>query len=191
MGYKKTLQQALADFRNAKNRMAQLMDRMPAIMGEEGVKVVKENFDLQGYDTGEGFHPWPKRAEVTNKAYDYNRTKKFRTPTGRVSTAKNSYKGSTYSSKNPILQQTRTLKRGITYFPRKRAVKIGVSPSLIVYAQKMNEGGPGKWGRYAATRTPARQFMPRPDQPPNKKILTRVWTKVKFEQDKIMKDFKK
>lgn len=208
MANKKSMQQLLSDFRNAKGRMEDLNNQMPRIMGVEAVKVVVENFALQGYDSGTGFHPWQKRADVTNYAYDYNRNpnaqnfrvsrsgkvirgkKVFVTSTGKSSKAKNSYKGSTFQSSNPILEQTRTLKRSIRYFLRKNGVTIGVDPSLVVYAQKMNEGGKGKWGKKAATNTPARPFMPKPHEPPNKKILDRIKDKARWETEQRMRDFK-
>lgn len=210
----------LRDFRSAKDSMAQLQGKMTRIIGEEAVKVVKQNFDLQGYDTGQGIHAWPKRHDVTNQAYDHSREnnatrihvsnlikkgttvgKRSRvirgksymsTPTGRISRATNkTYKGSTYHGSNPLLLQTRTLYRSITYFPHGKGVTIGVDPGLVIYAQKMNEGGAGKWGKVAKTNTPARQYMPRPGQPPNPKILRAITSKVKYEQDKAMAAFKK
>lgn len=190
MGQKKSMQQLLADWRNAQNRMTDLYNSAPRMMGVECVKIVVENFAKQGYDDGQTFTPWQKRAEVTNKAYDYNRTGKFRTKTGKKSKAKNPYKGSTFQSSNPILEQTRTLKRSIRYFLRKGGVTIGVDPQLVIYAQKMNEGGRGKWGRYAKTFTPARQFQPKPNEPPNRKMINAITDKMRWETEKRLADFK-
>lgn len=201
--------QLVADFRKAQKDMENLHRQLPRIIGTEAVRAVKQNFQLQGYDTGTSFQKWPNRADVTNWAYDYNRNpnaqrirvtkggrvirgaKVFVTPTGRRSRAKNRYKGSTYQSSNPLLLQTRTLFRGITYFPGNNKVTIGVDPNLIVYAQKMNEGGRGKWGKKAQTFTPARPFMPRPGQPANPKIMRWVANKVNYEREKIMMPFRK
>lgn len=201
--------QLVADHRKMVAELTALQKQLPRIIGTEAVRAVKQNFQLQGYDTGTNFHKWPKRSDATNWAYDYNRNpnaqrirvtksgrvirgaKVFLTSSGRKSKAKNRYKGSTYQSSNPLLLQTRTLFRGITYFPGPNKVTIGVDPNLIIYAQKMNEGGPGKWGKKAKTNTPARQFMPRPGQPANPKIMRWAWNKVKYEQEKIMMPFRK
>lgn len=201
--------QLVADFRAMQRQMENLHRQLPRIIGTESVRCVKQNFQLQGYDSGSSFIKWPKRSDVTNWSYDYNRnpnatgirvTKsgrvirgkaKFVTSTGRKSRAKNRYKGSAYQSSNPILMQTRVLFRGITYFPGTNKVTVGVDPNLIIYAQKMNEGGPGKWGKKAKTKTPARQFMPRPGQPANPKIMRWAGNKVKYEQEKIMMPFRK
>lgn len=196
--------QLLSDFRSARNKTEKLQNALPMIIGVEAVKVVRENFDKQGYDTGTSFTAWPKRADVTNIAYDYNRVSNswtlkskgrgrgsFVTPSGKASKAKNKYKGSLYSGSNPILLQTRTLYRSIAYFLSGKKVTIGVDPTLAIYAQKMNEGGKGKWGKKNATNTPARQYMPRPHEPPNIKILNRVKAKVEFEQYNAMAAFRK
>lgn len=187
----KSMQQLLTDFRKATDGVVALKASMPRMIGVEAVKVVKMNFRLQGYDDGNGVTPWKERAAVTNFAYDYNRTKSFRTATGRKSSAKNPYKGSVVSSKNPILEQTRNLYNALDYFVSGRNVTIGVDLQIVPYAQKMNEGGPGKWGGKANTNTPARPFMPKPNEPPNPKILSAVEKKLKFEQDKVMREFKK
>lgn len=201
---KKSMAQLLQDFRSARNKTEKLQNSLPLIIGVEAVKVVRENFDKQGYDTGVSFTAWPKRAAVTNWSYDYNRVSnswtiksggkgkgQFLTPSGRKSKAKNRYKGSVISSLNPILLQTRTLYRSIAYFLSGKKVTIGVDPSLVIYAQKMNEGGKGRWGRKAATNTPARKFMPTPHEAPNPKILARVKEKVRFEQWNAMAPFRK
>lgn len=194
----------MQDFRSARNKTEKLQNALPQIIGVEAVKVVRENFDKQGYDTGVSFTPWAKRADVTNWAYDYNRVSnawtvksggkgkgKFVTASGRKSKAKNRYKGSVVSSLNDILMQTRTLYRSIDKFISGKRVTVGVDPTLVIYAQKMNEGGKGRWGRKATTNTPARQFMPRPNDKPNPKILARVKEKVRFEQWNAMQAFRK
>lgn len=200
----KSLAQLQADFAKAAQKTEQLQTMLPSIIGAEAVKVVKQNFDLQGYDSGAGFTPWRQRADVTNQAYDYNRVAnaftvrskgkgrgQFLTPSGRKSKARNKYKGSVYSSQNKIMLQTRNLYRNLTYFAGSKRVTVGVNETLIVYAKKLNEGGRGTWGKKATTHTPARQFQPYPNQPPNKKILTAVDKKVKYEQYQAMKDFRK
>lgn len=208
-GNKKSMTELVNDFRATQRAMEALQKQLPRIIGTEAVRCVKQNFQLQGYDTGSNFIKWPSRSDATNWAYDNNRgtnaqrisvgkngkvrrgSKFFATPTGRQSKAKNPSKGSDYHSSNPILLQTRTLFRGITYFPATNKVTVGVDPNLIVYAQKMNEGGRGKWGKNARTNTPARQFMPRPGQPANPKIMRWAGNKVKYEQEKIMAPFRK
>lgn len=203
------MRQLQQDFARAAAKTEKLQNNLPRIIGVEAVRIVRQNFDLQGYDTGYGIKPWARRADVTNWAYDYNRSPNasrlrynrkgerlsskavFVTTSGRVSHANNPLKGSVVNGSNPILLQTRTLYKGIQYFLNGKSVTIGVDPTLIVYAKKMNEGGPGKWGKYASTNTPPRQFMPKPNEPPNKKVLDAVDKKVKFEQYEAMKDFRK
>lgn len=186
----KSLTDLYADFRKATQDMEKLKGNLPRIIGVEAVRIVKQNFTLQGYDDGNNVTPWPARAQVTDDAYDYNRTNKYRTKTGKKSTYKNPYKGSVYSSKNPILEQTRNLYMAIQYAVAGSKVTIGVDTALLPYAQKMNEGGDGTWGNNP-THTPARQYVPKPDEPANPKIIAAVVKKLEFEKDKIMRDFKK
>lgn len=182
----KTLQQLLQDFRKATGEMEILKNNLPRIIGVEAVKVVKQNFQLQGYDNGFGVNKWPPRSPDTNLSYDRGRGRKL----GAGSRAKNQYKGSVFGSHNPILMQTRNLYSSIQYFLAGRNVTIGVDINIVPYAQKMNEGGTGSWGKNK-TWPPARQYVPKPGEPPNPKILKAVAGKVEFEQNKIMKAFKK
>ena len=119
----KSLSEALADFRTAKKAHDKLVQNLPRIIGFESVKVVKENFKLQGYDSGAGVNGWPKRKPKTDKSYDKR---------GKL-------KGSVYNSSNPLLMQTRNLYNSVNYFTRAKQVLIGVDLNLIPYAQKMNE----------------------------------------------------
>lgn len=187
----KSLQQLLQDFRQATGEMEKLKNALPRIIGVEAVKVVKQNFDLQGYDSGSGVEKWPERTEATNAAYDYNRSSKYRTATGRVSVYKNPLKGSVFNSGNPLLQQTRDLYDAIQYYVVGNKVTIGVDLQVIPYAQKMNEGGDGSWGNNPHTWTPPRKYVPKPREPANPKILKAAATKVEFERDRIMVNFKK
>lgn len=162
----KSLSQLLSDWRTARANMEKLSNDIPRIMGAESVKVVKDNFKLQGYDSGTGVAGWEARAEKTDKAYD----------------KRHGVKGSVFNSNNPILKQTRNLYNAVKYAATKTLVTVGVDLGLIPYAQKMNEGGNG---------TPARKYIPGPSEAPNIKILKRIQKKVASERNKAMKNFKK
>lgn len=187
----KSLQQLLYDFRRATGEMEALKNKLPRIIGVEAVRVVRQNFDIQGYDDGNSITKWPARAQATNDAYDYNRTNKFRTAGGNRSKAKNKYKGSVVNSGNPLLMQARNLYMAIQYYLSGRNVTIGVDLSIVPYAEKMNEGGYGSWGHNPKTWTPARQYVPKPNEPANPKITKAVAGKLEVEKARIMKEFKK
>jgi hypothetical protein len=166
-----------SDFRRAEKVLGDAPGR---IMGNECVNVVKENFDLQGYDSGFGVEKWEERKESTNKAYDRGKTMDSRGRQSRYRTGKNStFKGSVYSSQNPIMEQTRNLKNSVNKKAIGRKVMIGVLSNnlgpVLQYAEKMNEGGNG---------TPARQYMPRPSQAPNQKMLRNIRKKLDYELGK-------
>ena len=168
----------LTRWRGASAKMKKLTDDTPRIIGNECVKVVKQNFPLQGYDSGNGVKPWPKRDPKTDKAYDRGKTVNAKGVQSKYRTGNNkTYKGSVFSSANLLLEQTRRLYNSIKYKAISKSVIIGVDLLLVPYAEKMNEGGDG---------TPARQYMPDPEQPPNPKMLKRVKKKIQFERDKAM-----
>ena len=145
---------------------------LPKIIGIESVKVVKDNFKVQGYDNGLGVQGWPQRSAKTNKAYSLGRTKGKQ---GR-------YKGSVYQATNPLLLQTRNLYNSVKYGFAGKTVNIGVDTGLIPYAKAMNEGGRG---------IPARKYIPANGEPPNVKILKKIYGKIDRHRDKIMQNFKK
>jgi len=145
--------------------------------------LVKDNFRLQGYDSGMGVAPWDKRKAKTDKAYDRGKTTNSKGVQSQYRTGKNkTYKGSVFSSANPLLEQTRRLYNSIKYKAITKTVIIGVDLLLVPYAEKMNEGG---------NSTPARPYMPQPHMPPNPKMLKSVKKKIEFERGKAMKGFVK
>lgn len=162
----KSISQLLTDWRTARARMEKLSNDAPRIFGAESVKVVKDNFRIQGYDSGTGVKTWESRKASTNKAY----AKRW------------GVKGSVYQASNPLLQQTRNLYNAVKYVVAGRQVDVGINLSLIPYAEKMNKGGNG---------TPARKFIPANGEPPNPKILKAAHKKIVSERDNAMKDFKK
>jgi phage gpG-like protein len=164
----------IQDFAAAKRAIKQLQDDIPRIIGTASVRAIKENFRMQGYDSGTGVTPWKPRTPGTDKRYD----------------SRKSVKGSVYQSSNPILKQTGTLYNSIKYKVQGKLVYVGVDEALVPYAKKMNDGGPGKWGKNA-TDTPARKFMPADGEPPNQKILKAALKKISSQRDKAMKMFKK
>lgn len=179
----------LANWRQASDKMKKLSADTPRIIGNECMKSVKENFALQGYDSGYGVEPWDKRSEKTDKAYDRGKYTLTRGPRkGQQSKyrtgANKTFKGSVYSSQNPILEQTRNLYNSVTYSIAGNQVFTGVLRNtrgpVLQYAKKMNEGGNG---------TPARKYIPKPDEPPNPKMLKKVKKKIEFERGRAMAGF--
>jgi phage gpG-like protein len=197
----KNLIDLINDIRAKSAAIKHLKEAMPRIIGVESVRLIKENFKKQGYDSGSGLTPWDKRKDATNKMYDYNRTASYRTPKlGKKSKYKNPYKGSVVSSKRPILTQTGNLRDSITFQASGKTVLIGVYPKIVsiggktkdalAYAKHLNEGGPGKWGKNT-TKVPKRQYMPRPSDGPNNKIIAAINKKRDFEIDKILAEWRK
>ena len=173
----------LNKWRTASAAMQKLTNDTPRILGKESVDVVKENFTLQGYDSGYGVEKWEERKESTDKAYDRGKTVNSRGQQSRYRTGRNAtFKGSVFSSQNPLLEQTRRLYSSIKYKVINKTVTIGVDLLLVPYAEKMNEGGNG---------TPSRKFTPAKAEPPNPKMLKRYKKKLEFERGKAMKDFVK
>lgn len=169
----RSLQVLLVDWRGARTDMERLVRNMPRVIGVEAVRVVKQNFNLHGYDSGNGFEKWEDRKDATNRAYAANRKK------GRQGI----YKGSVYSPIKPLLKQTLNLYNNIKYQTRgMSSVIIGVDRGLVPYAEAHNEG---------LHHEPMRQFMPHPDQAPNKKILNQIEKKYIHERDRAMKRFLK
>ena len=162
----KSLSQLLTDWRQSRQAMETLNNNLPRIIGTSAVKVVKENFKLQGYDSGTGVNGWEARNPKTDKAYD----------------KRHGVKGSVYQSSKPLLEQTRNLYNSVKYAVMNKLVNIGVDLGLIPYAKRMNEGGGG---------IPPRKYIPGPGEPPNPKILKAIYKKVDFERDKAMNIFKK
>lgn len=168
----KSLSQLISDIRIARDNVEKLQKDIPRIFGNESVKVIKENFKLEGYDSGTGVQKWAARSPYTNKSYD-NR---------------HGVKGSVYQSGNPILSQTLNLYNNTKYYLQSKSVSVGYDLTLVPYAKKMNDGGTGSWGKNK-TDTPARPILP--TDKPNLKILKRVLNKVERERNKAMKLFKK
>jgi hypothetical protein len=196
----KSILDLISDIRVKTAAIKKMQEDAPRIIGVESVRILKDNFRLQGYDSGNGVIKWNKRSKVTDTAYSYNRNASYRTPVrDKKSKYKNPYKGSVVSASRPIMTQTGNLRDSINYQVAGKSVTIGVFPNVKKagalqeahsYAKKMNEGGSGKWG-HASTSTPARQFMPKPSDGPNKKIITATIKKLDFELKKIMDDWKK
>jgi phage gpG-like protein len=196
----KSLFDLINDIRAKSAAMKKLQDDFPRIIGVESVKIIKQNFKLQAYDSGTGVKLWTKRAKVTDTAYSYNRNASYRTPVlGKKSKYQNPYKGSVVNASRPLLTQTGNLRDSINYQVTGKTVIIGVFPNVPKagakkeahsYAKKMNEGGSGTWS-HATTHTPARQFMPRPNDGPNPKIIKAAIKKADYEISKIMAEWKK
>lgn len=170
----KSIAQLIADMKAAKEAMRKLQENIPRIIGNESVRAIKANFRLQGYDSGTGVATWKQRSPATNTRYD----------------KRSGVKGSVYQSSNPILKQTGVLYNAIQYKVQGKLVFVGVDLGVVPYAKKMNDGGPGKWGKNA-TNTPARKYMPGTGEQPNVKMLKNILKKVKSERDRALNQFKR
>ena len=126
----KPLSQLKRDFAAKSREMEQLIKDAPRIVGLESVKVIRENFDNQGFEGS----PWKDRSAKTNEMYDK-----------RIGV-----KGSVYKSSNPILMQTRNLYSSIKFKALGNSVFIGVNLNLVPYAKVINEGSGNQ---------PKRQYM--------------------------------
>lgn len=204
-----SLDRLIADFRKSRAAMDVLMKQTPTIIGVESVKIVKQNFLLSGYDSGNGVTPWPKRKSATNKAYTANRGKG----------GNSNFKGSVYSASKPLLRQTLALFNSIKFIVSSGYVFIGVDLGIVPYAQVHNEGGTihqkertsvlhfdknkkfstVKKANYAQKNTigehlwsmPKRQYLPTPSQGANPKMIKAITKKMDYETKKAMQAFAK
>jgi hypothetical protein len=122
----KDLSQLAKDFKIKADAYKRFQQDLPRIAGQIAVNVVKHNFDVGGFceETDQPEQKWSDRDEKTDYAYDNYST----------------YKGSNYSSANPILQQTRKLRRGVMFkVEGENKVFIGEDLSIVPYAQSVNE----------------------------------------------------
>lgn len=162
----KSMRDLTTDFKTMKSKMQKLITDAPRIAGVEAVRVVKENFKLQGYDDGRGITRWEDRKASTNKSYD----------------KRSGVKGSTFNSKNPLLKQTLTLYNSIRSKVNGKRIFVGINLDLVPYGRRHNEG---------LDKMPKRQFMPAPTDGKNIKITKAVKSKILYERDRIIKNFKK
>lgn len=169
----RSLQALLVDWRGARTDMERLMKNMPRIIGNESVKIVKQNFKIQGYDNGLGVDEWAPRDDKTNAAYTRNRGK------GQQGI----YKGSVFSASKPLLRQTLNLYNNIRYRTIGMSrVFIGGDTGLVPYMRRHNEG---------LDKMPKRQFMPTPNQGANVKMQEAYRLKYEKERDRAMRRFQK
>lgn len=170
----RTLSQLIEDWKIARGALTKLQADTPRIIGNVAVRSIKDNFRMQGYDTGAGVTNWKPRSQATNNRYD----------------KRSGVKGSVYQSTNMLLKQTGVLYNSIQYKVTGKLVFVGVDLGAVPYAKKMNDGGPGKWGKNA-TNTPPRPYMPRPNEGLNPKMLKGVLKKIQSEREKALKNFKR
>lgn len=180
----KNLADLAKDWSEARKAMQKSVEDIPRIAGIIAVKVIRENFKLSAYDSGIGTERWVPRKPSTNASYDRGKTKNAKT--GKLSkyrSGKNgTYKGSIFSSENPLLIQTRALIDSIQYRANKRNVFVGVDSGLVPYASAHNEG---------KNHQPKRQFMPYGNQKPTIKMLRAIESQIVKERNQILKKFKK
>lgn len=180
----KSLADLARDWAQARQALQRSTDDIPRIAGIIAVKIIKANFIAESYDSGIGVTKWPKRKDSTNRSYDRGKT--LNVKTGKLSkyrTGKNGvFKGSVYSSANPLLRQTLALFNSINYVASKRSVFVGVNSAIVPYARFHNEG---------ISPQPSRQYMPKPNQKPNIKMLRAIQTRILRERKDALKNFLK
>lgn len=180
----KNLTDLVKDWADARKKLQQSVDSIPRIAGVIAVKIIKENFIGEEYDSGIGTTKWKPRKASTNAQYDAGKIRNSKT--GKLSkyrSGKNgNYKGSVYSSSNPLLRQTLNLFNSINYVATNKRVFIGVNKTLVPYAEAHNQG---------LNHQPQRQFMPYGNQKPNIKMLRAINKRVVYERDIALKAFKK
>lgn len=177
-----SLTQLLADWRRSRAALEKLNSDIPRIIGNEAVRAIKQNFRIQGYDTGRGVRGWVHRAAKTDKSYDRGKTQTANGPSKHRTGKNGTYKGSVFSSANPLEVQTHNLVNSIKYKAFGKGVFIGVDTGLVPYAKIQNEGGRGN---------PGRQYMPKPNEPPNVKMLKQIDKKIVSEREKALAIFKR
>ena len=171
----KPLHELITDWRKSQSEMNKVTTALPRIIGNEAVKVVQDNFRLQGYDSGQGVTKWEARKESTNKRYD----------------KRSGVKGSVFNSAKKILDQTSNLKDSVHYEVSGNVVNIGVNPNTIPYAQIHNEGLKGSaWGMHPFVMA-KRQYLPLASEGPNQKVLNAIRKKLTYEIGKAMAIFKR
>ena len=163
---KKSLQQLMADWKVASNKMQKFQQDLPMVMGQESVTIIKDNFRQQRYDSGNGIETWQQRSAKTNKRYD----------------SRSGVKGTTFNSNSPLLRQTLTLYNSLMFRVTGKRVFIGTNTSLVPYAPAHNEG---------SKQVPKRKYIPANGELPNQKIIQKISKKIISVRNEIMKDFKK
>lgn len=148
------LSNLIQDLNVQKELIKSFEQKFAVISGEEGVKFIRDNFNKQRYEQ----ISWVPRHKLTNKTYDKHPF----------------YKGTVYSSRKPLLQQTGALKKSIRFIKKGKQAEIGVlggksvvkgiSSEIAKYAKEHNEGAQNvRWKHIKSTipDLPQRQFMPR------------------------------
>lgn len=175
MANHKSILQLVADWRASRTQVEKAIGQLPIIVGVECVKVVKENFRLQGYDNGMNLTKWPKRKASTDLRY----------------TRRYGVKGSVFNAANKIMEQTGNLRDGVKYKITGRLIFIGVDNQLLPYSQIHNEGLHGSaWGRHPFVM-PLRKYMPTANEGANPKMITAIQKKLTADIGVAMKIFKK
>lgn len=119
----KNILDAINDIRQKRKEFEQLKKDSPRIAGVITVNVLKENITIHHGFKDNGVQKWAERKPSTNKAYDTSPQ----------------YKGSVYSSSNPLLNQSKLLLSSFDYIVTGTRVKIGCNTTICPYAVHVNE----------------------------------------------------
>lgn len=202
MSRQRGIEQARVDVHAAREALRILEEKALRIIGREAVAWIEENFDKQGYDGS----PWQKRSPATNKAYDKRYGVK-----GSVFSSENPILKQTGNLKDSIRYKVngvmvfvgfntdrvpygRVHNEGGNIYKQKRTVILyfGRGKQKGKFAAKQK--GKTRIKKKAtipfhAIRMPKRQFMPKPGEPENPKIVQRAVKLLIFERDKILRKF--
>lgn len=174
-----SLEQLLSDFKQARVDHERMMRDAPRIIGVECVRVIHDNFRIQGYDNGNGVEKWQPRKYATNKVYGGS----FTHGLSRIQGGKRgkNYRGSVYSASKPLEMQTLNMYNSIQYKIAGGYIFIGGNLTLVPYLQAQNEG---------LNHQPVRQFMPKPNQGVNVKMIKTINGKLKIGTGNALRKFK-
>jgi len=140
----KDFKELYRDFQKISKEYSDLQKNLPRIAGDAAVKVIRHNFEVEGFceDSEQPQQKWSDRDEKTDYGYDNYKT----------------YSGRNYSSSNPILKQTGNLRDSVGFkVEGENTVFIGSNLTLVPYAKAVNErvrnGVPDKflgWSKFMA-----------------------------------------
>lgn len=169
------MQQLMSDWAKASDEMRKFQQELPEVMGVESVKIIKDNFNKKGYDSGAGVENWYRWSDTLSSGRKAATDIRYWKRQG--------VKGTTFSPNAPLLRQTLTLYNSIMFRATGKRVFVGTNTSLVPYAPAHNEG--------TQKGVPKRKFIPANGEPPNPKIVERIGKKITIRRNEIMKNFKK
>lgn len=135
----KPIQELSSDIQRVQATLSRKLAELPAILGEEAVRMSRTQIEKQGTIDG-GFKPWPKRKLVALRALS---TSIERGKNGKYTATNSNYAESDQFSLvgRGLMRVSGNLYNAITYRIDGNTVHVGVDLKTIPYAQIHNEGG--------------------------------------------------